>query len=182
MRLVEERTSIVVQLVMLLLILLVGIGIQYCDSRIADHNTWILLKALHVNRIESERISQRLSSVRYFMAAQANAVVELDESRSSGGADLSEFMPIVEAWKSREIDNREYAIRMSVAHNRRSQQIRRKYENELTNLGQLITNGTNWTFVKRILVVIQILAVVIAAVLYIGLLNSIQSRTRKKDS
>ncbi len=182
MRLVEERTSIVVQLIMLLFIVLSGIAIQYCYSRIADHNNWILTKALHVNRIESERISQKLSSVRYLVAAYANATVNLDESRSSHGIDSSEFMPILEDFKSGRIDDKEYANRMSVAHNRRGNQIARKYENELTKLGQRIDKGTKWTFVKQALVVIQILAIFVAAVMYSQMLSSIRERTRKKNS
>ena len=182
MRLIEERISIAVQLISLLFIVLTGIAIQYCDSKIADHNNGILTTALHVNRIESERISQKLSSVRYLVAAQANATVTLDDSRSSLGINSSEFVPILDDYKNGRIDDKEYANRMSVAHNRRSNEIARKYENELATLRQRIANGTKWTFAKQILVVIQIVAVVVAAVMYSQMLTAIRERTRKMNS
>ena len=76
MRLVEEKQSVTIQLVILLSIVLTGIGIQICDTKVADHHKQIQMDLLHTNRIQSEKINQNLSSVRYLIGADANIIID----------------------------------------------------------------------------------------------------------
>ena len=182
MKLVEEKKSLFVQLVSLIFIILSGIAIQYCDGKIFDHNNEILKQALEVNRIESERISQKLKSVRYLIFALAPGTITIDEESYSSQSNISDFIPIVENYKNGKIDKKEYGNQMSVAHNRRSLRIAKKYIAQLAELRKKIATGTKWTAAKHILFAIQLIAVCTAAFMYRHLLISIGQRTKKKDS
>ena len=182
MRLIEEKRSVGTNLIMLLLIVLTGIGIQFCESRIADYDADILKKMLHVNRIESERINQNLSSARYLVAAHANAAVDLDTTIVTGGSNRAELLAIIQERKEGKLNDRDYCNKMATAHSGQAEQIAKKYQGKLAELREKLNKGTSWELVKRLLVILQVLAVVVAAISYTLLLKSIGSRIREKVS
>jgi len=182
MRLIEEKQSIIIQLIMLVVIILSGIIIQICDAGIADHNNDTLMQMMHVNRIQSERTCQLLLSVQYSFFAHANTTIVLDEPQLSSASNFEELMAIVKNYKDGKLTDQVFFNKMANAHSKQVQHIAQKYERKLDDLGDRIDKGTSWSWAKRILIVIQTIAVVVAAILYINLVKSIDSRIAKKTS
>jgi len=182
MRLIEERSSVGIQLFILLLIVLSGIVIQICDGRIAHHSDSILRQMIHANRKQSEKINQNLSNVRYSVFALGGADIRMSDHQDKVVLEHEEFGAIIQQYRNGQLSDREYYNKMAAAHRRQRDRIGAKYEQILLALGEMIKEGTEWTSVKRIVLVVQVSAIVLAAWLYYSLLRSIDKRIKKKSS
>ena len=97
MRLIEERNLVLAEIILLIFVILTGVGIQLCSIQIDGHNSELLTKISTINIVENVRISQKLSSVRYLLAALADANVEVGYEEAFNDKNLHpDYKKIVE--------------------------------------------------------------------------------------
>ena len=179
MRLKEERTLILVEIILLIFVVLTGVGVQICSIKIDGYNSELLVKQTNISIVESVRISQKLSSLRYLFAVFADANVDVGYEAASGDASLHpDYKKIVEQYKSGKITKIEYFNQLSVRHNRDSLALRSDYLRLMAERDQLIKNKPIWVYVRSVLFILQFIAIIIAIVMYYWMHQSIQKRIK----
>ena len=179
MRLKEERTIILVEILLLIFVVLTGVGVQVCSIQIDGHNSKLLGKLSNINLVENIRISQKLSSLRYLFAVFADANVDVDYEEASGDARLHpDYKKIVEQYKSGKITKSEYFNQLSVRHNRDSLALRAEYLKLMAERDQLIKDKPIWVKVRAVLFILQFTVIVISIAMYYWMHQSIRKRIK----
>ena len=179
MRLVEEKKLVRVEILILIFVVLTGIAVQFCAIKADAHNAALLNKMSEQNLTENVRISQKVSSLRYLLAAYADANVEvgIDEVNSIPHLDTA-LKKIVEDFDSGEISKLEYFNRLSLRHNRISISLHADYLRLQKEKEKLLQNTPVWSRIQYFIFVVQFVAISIAIFVYFLIYKSISCRAK----
>lgn len=179
MRLVEEKRLIRVELIILAFVVLSGVAIQYCSLEAEAHNAELLHKIADIDLTENVRISQKVSSLRYLLAAYAGADVAVDSAEVDSTQLLDpEFKRIVGDYKSGRITKQDYFNKLSVRHNRKSLELHEVYLSLLKEKNNLIRDEPVCSSLRYILSAVQFVAILFAIYIYYLIYRSIDKRTK----
>jgi hypothetical protein len=179
MRLKEERTLVLVEILLLIFVVLTGVAVQVCSIQIDAHNSELLGKLSTLNLAENVRVSQKLSSLKYLFAAFADANVDVGFEEAYGDANLHpDYKKIVEQYESGAITKGEYFNRLSVRHNRDSMALRAEYLKLLAEKDQLMQTKPICFKVRSVLFILQFAAIVISIAMYYWIHQSIRKRIK----
>lgn len=179
MRLKEERTLVLVEILLLIFVVLTGVGVQVCSIQIDGHNSELLEKLSNINRVENARVSQKLSSLKYLFAGFADANVDVGYGETLANASLHpDYKKIVEQYKSGQIKKTEYFNQLSVRHNRDSLALQAEYKKLMAERNQLIKNKPVWAKVRSVLFILQLTVIAISISIYYGMHQSIRKRIK----
>ena len=120
-----------------------------------------------------------MSSLRYLLAAFANANVEVNVDDTNDTAHLdSVLIKIVEDYKSGSISKLEYYNSLSVRHNRISIALHDEYLGFLKEKDDLLKNTPIWSSIRYLLFAVQFATILAAIFVYFLIYRSISSRVR----
>ena len=181
MKLIEERKLIIIEIILLTFVTFLSVGLQICDNNINNYQNNLHSKQIELNTIEAVRISQKISSLKYFTAAFFNANLDyIDYNDVSSNDTLRlEFKKIVQQYKNGEIDKNEYFNKLSVEHNRNAIRIGKAYSDASKEIQQLYNSPPKSLNIRSILFIIQFIAIIISIIIYLLIYKSIYTRSNK---
>ncbi|MCB2230361.1 hypothetical protein KQH82_06575 [bacterium] len=179
MRLVEEKKMILAEAVILLTVGLIGVFVHVASLKTDEYNSSLLRIDAELSQLQSKRISQKLSSIRYTIAALARADITVDSEQVDSVllADTT-LWRLSRDYSSGEISSQTYFNDMAQIHYHYSLGFYREYQSLEQRRDQLRENVPFWSPLRYILLATQVIAIPIAFFLYSRIFTSISSRSK----
>ncbi len=173
MKIFNEMKLVRIEIILLIFVTLIGAVIQISDYFINNYNDDLLKKQSEINLIENQRISQKLSSLRYLSAAFYNANVNPNFDKTYSDPILGrELKQVVRAYQNNEISKIDYFNQLSVIHNRNSERFYEKYKFAKEEYESMLEEKPLWIIIRATLFTLLFAGIIISLMILVFIYNS----------
>lgn len=174
-----EKRLIFLEFVSLVFITLTAIMIQFSEYNIQNYQNEIQEKSLMISR-DSETIAcwqneRILADIRKIIVRLGGEYTPSIGEKEN--CPFDEIKKLMEDYKQNKISAQDYLYSLTVFYGKKLEELQALYNTHLNEKEKLLANQPSilkikWGLIKRIAYIVQIMAIIISAYLYISLLKS----------